>query len=303
MALRYTFGDRMFQSNQGPSYPAHQFIIAGTSTPGPDSGYADYFVSGNPVPMSPTGCVDAPPDAVIRLIDPKGAQNAKIFPCFEHQTMPDLLTQAGHSWRYYTPDTTGLLTGPNGIAHLREGPAWANVIVPPAQVLTDIQSGHLADVAWVMPNGKSSDHPLVNDGTGPSWVASVVNTIGASPYWANTAIFVVWDDWGGFYDHVPPPISSSYESGFRVPLIVISPYAKKGYVSHVTHDFGSLLHFVEWAFGLSSLGYEDATADNLNDCFDFRQAVTTFEPIAAPRDAAWFIHQAETEPPEDGEDE
>jgi phospholipase C len=303
MATEYVFGDRMFQSNQGPTFPAHQYIIAGTSDPGEQAGYPGYLVAGNPVPLSPTGCVDAPPRAIVRLISPQGNQDAKIYPCFEHQTMMDLLDAAGHTWRYYTPSTDGLQTGPNGIAHLREGPDWKNVIVPPAQVLTDIQQGQLADVVWVMPNGKQSDHPLTNDGTGPSWVASVVNAIGESDYWADTAIFVTWDDWGGFYDHVPPPIYSSYENGFRVPLIVISPFAKQGYVSHRMHDFGSLLHFIEWTYGLPSLGYEDARSDNLDDCFDFRQAPRAFHPIKAPHDAAYFILRAAFEPPQDADPE
>ena len=82
-------------------------------------------------------------------------------------------------------------------------------------------------------------------------MASIVNAIGNSPYWSNTAIFITWDDWGGWYDHVPPhSIINSYEYGFRVPLIVVSPYAKPGYVSHVTHDFGSILKFIEQNFGL-----------------------------------------------------
>ena len=79
--------------------------------------------------------------------------------------------------------------------------------------------------------------------------------IGTGQYWLNTTIFITWDDWGGFYDHVALPIYNSYEYGFRVPLVIVSPYAKLGYVSHVTHDFGSILRFIEETFGLPSLGY------------------------------------------------
>jgi phospholipase C len=93
---------------------------------------------------------------------------------------------------------------------------------------------------------------------------AVVNAIGMSQYWSNTTIFVTWDDWGGFYDHVPPLVYNSYEYGFRVPLLFISPYAKQGYVSHVAHDFGSILRFIEEKFGLPSLGYADSRADNLS---------------------------------------
>jgi phospholipase C len=142
---------------------------------------------------------------------------------------------------------------------LRFGGDWAKAIVPQTQVLKDIANKDLAQVSWVIPPGQDSDHAAVNDGTGPSWVASIVNAIGNSDYWSNTAIIITWDDWGGWYDHVPPPaIYDQYEYGFRVPLIVVSPYARQRYVSHVTHDFGSVLKFIEEAFGLPSLGYADA---------------------------------------------
>lgn len=117
-----------------------------------------------------------------------------------------------------------------------------------------------------------------------------MNAIGNSAYWSNTAILITWDDWGGWYDHVPPPSivndgmgwGSGYVYGFRVPLIVVSPYAKAGYVSHVTHDFGSILKFIEQTFSLESLGYADSRADDLSDCFDFHQAPLSFHTIAAP---------------------
>jgi phospholipase C len=162
-----------------------------------------------------------------------------------------------------------------------QAPGWAqHVITQPAQVLKDISSGQLAAVSWVIPTGQASDHPATNDGSGPSWVASIVNAIGNSSYWSNTVIIITWDDWGGWYDHVPPPKvvndgtswGSGYVYGFRVPLLVVSPYAKAGYVSQVTHDFGSILHFIEGSFGLPSLGYADARADDLSDCFDFGQS-------------------------------
>jgi phospholipase C len=126
-------------------------------------------------------------------------------------------------------------------------------------------------------------------------VASIVNAIGNSPYWADTAIIITWDDWGGFYDHVAPNVINSYEYGFRVPLIVVSPYAKPAYVSHVTHDFGSILKMIEEVYGLPSLNYADAHADDLSDCFDFSQTPLTFQPIASHYDPAHFIN--DTRPP------
>jgi phospholipase C len=166
-------------------------------------------------------------------------------------------------------------------------------------------------VTWITPAGQYSDHPgLPNATGGPSWVASIVNTIGNSPFWSNTAIIVIWDDWGGWYDHVPPPKiindgkswGSGYVYGFRVPLIVISPYAKREYISHVDHDFGSILNLIEQGFRLHSLGYADAhTVDNLSDCFNFDQAPREFKTIEAPLNADYFIN--DTRVPDDPDTE
>ena len=158
-------------------------------------------------------------------------------------------------------------------------------------MLTDIANGNLANVVWVTPTAKASDHAGITNGTGPSWVASVVNAIGQSQYWDNTVIFVTWDDWGGFYDHVPPVQYNSYELGFRVPLIAISPYAKKGYVSHVQHEFGSILKFTEQVFGLGSLGATDVRADNLADCFNFSRKPRAFRRIQSPFGRDYFLRQ------------
>jgi phospholipase C len=175
-------------------------------------------------------------------------------------------------------------------------------------VLTDIANGQLAQVSWVIPDGRASDHALGNDGSGPSWVASIVNALGASPYWANTAIIITWDDWGGWYDHVPPTVvndgtswGSGYVYGFRVPLIVVSPYARTAYISHVKHDFGSILKLIETTFHLASLGYADAPADDLSDCFTLTQTPTTFQPVAARLNAAFFLndHRPMVDPDDD----
>jgi phospholipase C len=160
----------------------------------------------------------------------------------------------------------------------------------------------------VIPDGQESDHALSNDGSGPSWVASIVNSIGNSPFWANTAIIITWDDWGGWYDHVPPKVvndgvswGSGYVYGFRVPLIIISPYAKPAYISHVTHDFGSIVHFVETTFHLPSLGYADAAADDFSDCFKLTQRPLSFRTISAPLQATDFLN--DKRPPADPDDD
>jgi phospholipase C len=158
-------------------------------------------------------------------------------------------------------------------------------------------------VSWVIPDGKQSDHALQTDGTGPSWVASIVNAIGASQYWPDTAIIITWDDWGGWYDHVPPTIRNANEYGLRVPLVVVSPFAKAAYISHVNHDFGSILKFIETVFSLSTVGpgdeYADSRADDLSDCFDFNQTPLRFTSIAAAKDARYFLEDKSSPTPPD----
>lgn len=308
LAEQYTFGDRMFQTNQGPSFPAHQFIISGTSAPLENS---PLFAAENTAPSSsPAGCI-APLTTMVTMIDAAGSETAQPpqYPCFEHQTLTDLLDTKGLTWRYYAPSPGSIWTGPDAIEHICQqqtingvltckGPIWTNnVIIPQSLVLTDIANGQLAQVSWIIPDGKSSDHAVANDGSGPAWVASIVNAIGNSAYWANTVIIITWDDWGGWYDHVAPKVindgvswGSGYVYGFRVPLIVVSPYAKAAYISHVTHDFGSILIFIETTFTLPSLGYADVAADNLSDCFNLTQSPLTFKQIPAALPAAFFIN-------------
>lgn len=319
LAEQYTFADRMFQTNEGPSYPAHQFLLAGTSAPTAGS---NLFAAENPflTGFTPVGCT-VPASEMVFLIDPSGKENIKVFPCFEHMTLPDLLDLHGATWRYYTPTPDSIWTAPNSIRHMCNPQSangtincvsyeWKeNVIISKTQVLTDITNKKLANVSWVIPTGLASDHAGANNGSGPSWVAQVVNALGNSGYWGNTAIFITWDDWGGWYDHVPPPKvlkdcaqwGCGYVYGFRVPLIVVSPYAKAGYISHVQHDFGSILRFIEENFSLGSLGYADAYADNLSDCFDFGQAPLPFRTIAAPHDADYFLNDTTPATPPDND--
>jgi phospholipase C len=311
LAEQYTFGDRMFQSNQGPSFPAHQFIISGTSAPSVGS---TSFAAENPSLGGGTGCI-APSTQYVRLIDPSGRESARVYPCFEHPTLTDELDSKGVTWHYYTPSPGSIWTGPNAIEHMCGpnaappnatecvGTIWLNnVIIKETQVLTDVKNNALPQVSWVIPTAFNSDHSGTTKAIGgPSWVASIVNAIGNSPYWADTAIFITWDDWGGWYDHVALKLINSYQYGFRVPLIVVSPYAKAGHISHATHDFGSILKFTEEVYGLPSLGYADALADDLSDCFDFSQTPIGFQTINAPLDAAYFLNY--TGPRTDPDDE
>ena len=287
MAVQYVAADHMFQSNRGPSYPAHLYIVSGTAT---EPKIDDYRVSANPFDTRTKrpeggGC-DARPGTVVATAGlQRGGRGPALFPCLDRPVLPDLLDERHVSWRYYQHGRgPGLWHGLNSIRHVRFGPDFKNVVSPSETILTDIARGRLAGMSWVMPDPEHSDHAGSNSAAGPSWVAAVVNAIGKSQYWNNTAIFVTWDDWGGWYDHLPPPVDNACELGLRVPLIVISPYAKRGYVSKVQHEFGSLLAFTEETFGIpkGALGATDKRADDLSDAFDFTQKPRAFVPIKAP---------------------
>ena len=324
MAEQYTFADRMFQTNQGPSFPAHQFIISGTSAPAASS---NLFAAENMGSAGAAGCI-APPNQTVAIINPAGVESSTMYPCFEHPTLTDLLDAANVTWRYYAPSAGSIWTGPNAIQHMCGpnatppnatqcvGTDWTgtspkvvlNQTQSHAQILSDIANNQLAQVSWVIPDGADSDHASSNDGCGPSWVTSIINAIGGSQYWSNTAILLTWDDWGGWYDHVAPTIvndgsswGSGYVYGFRVPMIVISPYARPAYVSHVKHDFGSILKFIESTFRLPSLGYADVPADDLSDVFNLSQAATQFQAIPPPPNDAQC--KSDTGPPTDPDDD
>jgi phospholipase C len=312
MATQYGWANYMFQTNQGPSFPAHQFLFGGTSAPSAADDAAGIFASENMSGTGKTAGCTAETGTTVQLIGPTG-ENSKMYPCFEHQTMADLLPQVV-TWRYYTPSAGSIWTAPNAIHHIciSSGPGghctgqdWTNnVDLAPADVLKDIAGCHLRSVSWVIPTGANSDHARGNDGGGPSWVTSIVNAIGQSTacdndggYWKNTAIFITWDDWGGWYDHESPTVlaqpEGDYQYGFRVPLVVVSAYTAAGYINNERHDFGSILRFVEQNFGIpeGALTFADARAkNNLRGFFDLNQAPRSFHTIAAPKSASFFLN-------------
>jgi phospholipase C len=133
-----------------------------------------------------------------------------------------------------------------------------------------------------MPSLADSDHPASGCNHGPRWITSVVNAVGKSKYWKDTAVVLMWDDWGGWYDSVPPPQVTYTSLGFRVPMIVISPFAKRTVV-HTEYNFGSVLKFIEQTFGLGSLGVSDASANSIGDSFDFSQTPIKFQTEPLPK--------------------
>lgn len=289
LAKQYTLGDRMFQSNTGPSFVAHQYMIAG------QSGGVDENPDGT------WGC-DAAAGTTAAMIGPDGTDLPGVYPCFDYKTMADLLDARGVSWRYYAPPTTDgyfTLSAFQAIRHIRYSSDWgSHVISPQTEVLKDISNGSLAQVTWIVPDLNHSDHPASGSSEGPDWVASIVNAVGQSQFWDSTVIFIAWDDWGGWYDHVAPPSVDKMGLGFRVPLLVVSPYAKHGYISHQAHEASGFLTYIEETFGLPSLGTRDATANDFSDCFDYSQKPSAFVSIRTSVTVEKLLHEKPSGPPD-----
>lgn len=183
--------------------------------------------------------------------------------------------------------------------HLRYGPETTGEVntkhfrTPSNEFFDDElpYAGHpgrsLASITWIMPGPYNSDHPGISGGyCGPTWVSSIVDAIGSKPDWDSTVIFILWDDWGGFYDHVPPYVVRDQQGpGFRVPLIVVSPYIKRaGMIVKTPTEFATLLKFAETTFNLPSLNATDTTPylNDLDGYFDFTHPPYKFTNIAAP---------------------
>jgi len=333
MATTYGWANLMYQTNQGPSYPAHQFIFGGTSAPTAMDDMLGIFVAENG-PGSNYGCGAG---ESIQLIRPNGSSEFpfgtetagdRTVECFDRNAMDFLF--AKHTppitWTYYAAGQSSLWVAPNSLANICmpvngvcTGPDWTKgasngfIDTKPPDVLFDIANCALPQVSWITPAGQYSDHPI-NSGQGPSWVAAVVNAIGNNTscdddtgYWKDTVIFITWDDWGGWYDHVPPVFQSGanqrdYQLGFRVPLVVVSAYSTKpGYISNSKADFGSILKGIEGIFGLGNLGFADARATNdLHEFFNFHRPATVYKTIPAPLASTFFTDTitTEVEPPD-----
>lgn len=202
----------------------------------------------------------------------------------------------------------------SSIKAVRRNPErWANVISPQTKVLDAAKKGELKAVTWVVPDGKYSDHPgpyVTN--AGPSWVTAVVNAVGKGPQWSSTAIIVVWDDWGGYYDPLSPPQMDFRGLGIRTPLIIISPYAQHHRVSKTLYEPGSMLKFIETVFKLPPIGgscpnptkkgsgYTDCRA-NVLDGFDFGQTPRAFTPFKSTYPPSFFTNSKPSDIPPDTE--
>jgi len=312
IARQYVLADHLFTTQGSGSFTAHQDLIAGGTTI--DKTKTEALVD---FPTHfPWGC-DAPAGTVTSLLiagsPPKYESDGGPFPCLKYATLRDLLDARSITWKYYSPPephgTGALWDAFDAIKAVRDGPEWkTNVTHQPTVIFSDISDGTLPAVSWVVADDVNSDHPGDASDTGPSWVASIVNAVGESKYWRSTAVIVVWDDWGGFYDHVRPPFFDRWGGlGFRVPMLVVSAYSREGsqkhpgYVSHTQYEFGSILRFVENVWNLGRLGTTDSRATSIGDCFDFAQSPRTFKRISSSYSREYFERQPPSYEPVDSQ--
>jgi phospholipase C len=276
-AKEYVLGDNFFASAHGPSFPNHLYTIAAQSGGTHDN------------PTQPLdllrerhretglfkawGC-DSIPEAYVPVYDSEGVSK-KVPPCFDFLTEADLLMEAGVPWAYYaaTQEQNGYLwSAYDAVRHIREdAKIWRSHIFPVDDFIVQARAGILPPVTWVTPRFELSEHPEYSMCHGENWTTEIVNAVMESSHWADTAIFITYDDYGGFYDHVPPPQVDDFGFGVRVPLLIISPYARRGYVTSELGEFSSVLRFMEDNWGLTQLTHRDEAATPLLSAFDFDQ--------------------------------
>jgi len=267
-AQKFALADNFFSSMYGGSFPNHLYFATAQSDEITDNPIGEKHKPAH------WGC-DSTPGAKVPRKDPKTHKVSFIFPCVNIQALPDKLDAAGLTWRYYSATsaqygyTWSVL---DAIKHIRYGNQWGTNVLPVDNFENDVQT-QLADVTWITPLGTVSDHPepTLSLCDGEAWTVEIINDIMQSPFWNSTAIFLTWDDFGGFYDHVPPPSVDYFGLGLRVPLIAISPYVKAGTIPHAVYEFSSMLSFAEKIFNLSAMTKRDQKANDMTDMFDFNQ--------------------------------
>jgi len=204
-----------------------------------------------------------------------GLKDDRVPPTLSFPPIFAQLDGLGVSWKVY-----GFTQWYESFSYVQGNPAARARFASANAFAADLTAGALADVTWIVGAPGGDEHPSANVQLGANSVANdVVNALGRSPYWPSLAIFVTWDDYGGFYDHVAPPQLDSFGYGFRVPCLVVSPFARSGFIDHVANDHTSILKFVENRHGLQPLSSRDAAANDLSEAFDFTSPPRPFIPV------------------------
>jgi phospholipase C len=286
LAEQYTLSDETFFTETASSFIAHQVLLSGTVALNDRESLTDEPVT------PPWGC-DSPPGDTTPVLFKDGRVSLNgPFPCFTWATLADLLDAKSVPWSFYVDHccitlpsdfSGGVWNGFRAIKKVFYGHDWRmHISSPNTNIFADVKAGSLPAVSWVIPSLYDSDHPASGCNGGPRWVTKVVNAIGTSGYWKDTAIILLWDDWGGWYDNAPPAQINYASLGFRVPMIVISPFAIPRHVAHSHYTFGSILKLIEQTFDLGTLGTTDATAPSMANVFDINQVPNTFKAAPLP---------------------
>ncbi len=284
-ARAFTLSDNFFANVLGPSFPGHMMVLAaqaGWSTDNPTTN----------VTWPYWGC-DEPDASVVPTLAGGSCTTSSVFPCFDIPSVPDVLP-AGVTWKFYgsnfyvLPEIWSMF---DGIRSVREGATWSTNVVNATQFDTDVKAGTLPNVTWLVNQDLNDEHPNIGGVcTGENWTVDRINLVMNNPtLWASTAILFTMDDFGGWYDHVKPPRTYGcddqhpYGLGFRLPLIVISPYAKPGFVFKEQAEQASIPRFIERVFGATKTltdldpAAQDKQANDLFGAFDFTQ--TPLAPV------------------------
>ena len=292
-AQHFVLADQMFSSIFSSSFPNHLYTVAATSGGVIDSPFDPLLPSD--IHGTPTWGCDSGFSVATRAVDPDGRISA-VYPCFDFPTLGDSLNSADPpiSWKYYAPppgNSGYTMSVLDAISHIRNTELWAEHVVPDTQFASDALQGNLPAVSWIV-TGPGSEHPPHSTCVGENWTVQTLNAIMQGPDWDSTAVFIVWDDFGGFYDHYPPPVVDGFGLGPRVPLLIISPYAIPGYISHTQYEFSSVLKTIEERFNLPPLSDRDRNANDMLDSFDFNQAPNPpliLQPRSCPLNSASYI--------------
>jgi phospholipase C len=275
-ASHYAIADRFFAAWKGASFTNNLYEMAA------QAGIYDPTLNGRTVytiPKFPSGTksqywgCDSPSDTYVRMLNPATGGMTSMFPCFNFPALPNVLANNGVSWHFYNIGGQTVHDPLDALKPVRYDSSLWSKVVPTKQFFTDAANGTLPSVSWMV--GQQLEHPPASTCKGENQTVQYVNAIMNGPDWSSTAIFVVWDEWGGFYDHVPPPQIDAISYGFRVPLIAISPYTKAGSladggsVSSTMYSHESILKFIEDNWGLPSMTPADGRANDMMDMFDF----------------------------------
>ncbi len=282
LAQRSVLCDRYFTAVMGESNANHMYLVAATS-----GGYVGSDSTLGAQVLGPNGT----------LVPHKNFFTAAEIPT----TLPNELEAKGLPWRFYQEAPTkdpGLygaidkqFDGDSTLRRIAVAAAsphfstWFIENVSDFQInfAAQLAKGEVGAVTWIQPSPTDTEHPgMSRVSHGANWTRQVVNAIGQSPYWQDCAIVITWDDSGGYYDHVPPPQVDRFGLGFRVPAIVVSPWAKKGVVDHTLYEHSSFVRLGEDIFGIAPMTTRDAAADGFSNAFDFNQAPRDFSEFYIP---------------------